>query len=191
MPNWALMNCCQHDQVVFLTTIGVFTVVILLLWRTVLLTPFKLIIVFLHEASHAIACKLTCGHVEGIQVHENEGRVTQTRGGVYWLILPAGLDTPWTLYRKSQKEEDMEERGISSWSFRRKLGNVTRLSMMLLGRTSRHSYTELEADLQAKWGTTEQIDRPILWKEARKDSSGNYVTERDKVMGEAIEDMLE
>ncbi|XP_062106902.1 uncharacterized protein LOC133818185, partial [Humulus lupulus] len=44
---------------------------------------------------------------------------------------------------------------------------------------------------QAKWGTTEQIDRPILWKEARKDSSGNYVTEHDKVMGEAIEDMLE
>ncbi|XP_062107391.1 uncharacterized protein LOC133818506 [Humulus lupulus] len=90
MANWALMNCCQHDQVVFLTTIGVFTVVILLLWRTVLLTPFKLITVFLHEASHAIACKLTCGHVEGIQVHANEGGVTQTRGGVYWLILPAG-----------------------------------------------------------------------------------------------------
>lgn len=28
-----------------------------------MLTPFKLITVFLHEASHAIACKLTCGHV--------------------------------------------------------------------------------------------------------------------------------
>ncbi|XP_020554249.1 uncharacterized protein LOC105176156 isoform X2 [Sesamum indicum] len=28
--------------------------------------------------------------VEGIQVHANEGGVTQTRGGVYWLILPAG-----------------------------------------------------------------------------------------------------
>lgn len=27
------------------------------------MTPFKLITVFLHEASHAIACKLTCGHV--------------------------------------------------------------------------------------------------------------------------------
>ncbi|XP_038719562.1 uncharacterized protein LOC120012286 [Tripterygium wilfordii] len=63
---------------------------LLQLWRTVLLTPFKLITVFLHEASHAIACKLTCGQVEGIQVHANEGGVTQTRGGVYWLILPAG-----------------------------------------------------------------------------------------------------
>lgn len=28
-----------------------------------MLTPFKLITVFLHEASHAIACKLTCGEV--------------------------------------------------------------------------------------------------------------------------------
>lgn len=33
------------------------------LWRTFLLTPFKLITVFLHEASHAVACKLTCGDV--------------------------------------------------------------------------------------------------------------------------------
>lgn len=54
------------------------------------MTPFKLITVFLHEASHAIACKLTCGEVEGMQVHANEGGMTQTRGGIYWLILPAG-----------------------------------------------------------------------------------------------------
>jgi hypothetical protein len=33
------------------------------LWRTFLLTPFKLITVFLHETSHALACKLTCGDV--------------------------------------------------------------------------------------------------------------------------------
>ncbi|BBH04116.1 hypothetical protein Prudu_015169 [Prunus dulcis] len=58
--------------------------------KTILLRPFKLVTVFLHEASHAIACKLTCGHVEGIQVHADEGGTTQTRGGVYWLILPAG-----------------------------------------------------------------------------------------------------
>ncbi|KAK1269090.1 hypothetical protein QJS04_geneDACA017673 [Acorus gramineus] len=90
MANWELKHCCKHDQVAFLTTIGVFTVAILLLWRTFLLTPFKLITVFLHEASHAIACKLTCGQVEGIQVHADEGGVTQTRGGIYWLILPAG-----------------------------------------------------------------------------------------------------
>ncbi|KAL1536923.1 hypothetical protein AAHA92_29497 [Salvia divinorum] len=89
-PNWELTNCCRHEQVRFLATIGIFTVVILAFWRTFLLTPFKLITVFLHEASHAIACKLTCGEVEGIQVHADEGGMTQTRGGVYWLILPAG-----------------------------------------------------------------------------------------------------
>ncbi|KAL3748797.1 hypothetical protein ACJRO7_009952 [Eucalyptus globulus] len=89
-PNWELKNCCHHEQVVFLITISVCTVVILALWRTVLLKPFKLVTVFLHEASHAIACKLTCGHVEGIQVHVDEGGSTQTRGGIYWFILPAG-----------------------------------------------------------------------------------------------------
>ncbi|KAL2465162.1 hypothetical protein Adt_41013 [Abeliophyllum distichum] len=52
--------------------------------------PFKLVTVFIHEVSHAIACKLTCGHVESIQIHADEGGTTQTRGGVYWFILPAG-----------------------------------------------------------------------------------------------------
>ncbi|KAG8096508.1 hypothetical protein GUJ93_ZPchr0013g36597 [Zizania palustris] len=89
-PNWELRGCCDHDQVVFIAAIGVSTVVILALWRTFVLTPFKLITVFLHETSHALACKLTCGHVEGMQVHANEGGVTQTRGDIYWIILPAG-----------------------------------------------------------------------------------------------------
>ncbi|KAF7042140.1 hypothetical protein CFC21_051819 [Triticum aestivum] len=88
--NWELQSCCQHNQVVFIAAVGVSTVVILALWRTFLLTPFKLITVFLHETSHALACKLTCGDVEGMQVHANEGGVTQTRGGIYWIILPAG-----------------------------------------------------------------------------------------------------
>ncbi|KAK7340959.1 hypothetical protein VNO77_21678 [Canavalia gladiata] len=90
MANWELKNCCDHDQKVFIACVAAFTVVILVLWRTFLLTPFKLITVFLHEASHAIACILTCGKVEGIQVHANEGGSTQTRGGIYWIILPAG-----------------------------------------------------------------------------------------------------
>ncbi|RLN19370.1 hypothetical protein C2845_PM02G29850 [Panicum miliaceum] len=144
--NWELQGCCGHNQRIFIAAVGVSTVVILLLWRTFLLTPFKLITVFLHETSHALACKLTCGdgfdfikdlgvldlvaglcfppigkyllllesctvlqhsceglralvnecplsgldQVEGMQVHANEGGVTQTRGGIYWIILPAG-----------------------------------------------------------------------------------------------------
>ncbi|ONI09189.1 hypothetical protein PRUPE_5G222700 [Prunus persica] len=89
-PNWQLRRCCNRDQVTFLISVAVCTVVILVLWRTVLMTPFKLITVFLHEVSHALACMLTCGKVEGIKVHADEGGVTQTRGGIYWLILPAG-----------------------------------------------------------------------------------------------------
>ncbi|KVI07825.1 hypothetical protein Ccrd_013815 [Cynara cardunculus var. scolymus] len=88
--NWELKNCCNHDQLVFLITLAFCVIVILALWRTVVLLPFKLVTVFLHEASHAVACKLTCGHVEGMQIHADEGGMTQTRGGVYWFILPAG-----------------------------------------------------------------------------------------------------
>ncbi|XP_048443670.1 uncharacterized protein LOC103950639 isoform X1 [Pyrus x bretschneideri] len=91
-PNWQLRKCCNHDQVIFLISVAVCTVVILVLWRTVLMTPFKLITVFLHEVSHAIACLLTCGKVEGIKVNADEGGVTQTRGGISWLILPAGCN---------------------------------------------------------------------------------------------------
>ncbi|KAK6921189.1 hypothetical protein RJ641_014867, partial [Dillenia turbinata] len=61
--NWELKNCCNHEQAVFLITPGVCAVVILALWRTLVLTPFKLVTVFLYEVSHAIACKLTCGHL--------------------------------------------------------------------------------------------------------------------------------
>ncbi|CAH9085183.1 unnamed protein product [Cuscuta europaea] len=88
--NWELKSFCNHDQRIFLVTIGVYSIVILVLWRTFILTPFKLITVFLHEASHAIACKLTCGQVVSMKVLANEGGSTETRGGAYWLILPAG-----------------------------------------------------------------------------------------------------
>lgn len=30
--------------------------------------------------------------VEGMEVHANEGGVTRTRGGAYWVILPAGCN---------------------------------------------------------------------------------------------------
>ncbi|XP_044476821.1 uncharacterized protein LOC123204278 isoform X4 [Mangifera indica] len=63
--NWELKNCCHHDQVVFPVTVSVCAVVILVLRRTVLLRPFKLVTLFLQEASHAIACRLTCGEHAG------------------------------------------------------------------------------------------------------------------------------
>ncbi|KAG6543916.1 hypothetical protein Mapa_014756 [Marchantia paleacea] len=90
MADWKLENCCDRQQVAFVAVVGVYIFVILALWRTPLLTPFKLITVYLHELSHALATKLTCGKVEGIEVTLNEGGVTHTRGGMMCCILPAG-----------------------------------------------------------------------------------------------------
>jgi hypothetical protein len=90
MADWRLTSCCGHQQIAFIATVGAFIFVILALWRTPILDPFKLITVFLHEASHATACKLTCGKVEGMEVTADEGGVTHTRGGYQWFILPAG-----------------------------------------------------------------------------------------------------
>jgi hypothetical protein len=79
--NWQLQGCCDHEQRIFLVAVDVSTVILLLvsrprlfllgspvdrcdqgsdssaphvflqLWRTFLLTLFKLITVFLHETS--------------------------------------------------------------------------------------------------------------------------------------------
>lgn len=42
------------------------------------------------QMCHATACWLTCGKVEGLEVHTNEGGVTKFRGGQRWFITPAG-----------------------------------------------------------------------------------------------------
>lgn len=87
---WELQTCCNSEQWLFLTCSALYALIILLLWRTFVLMPFKLITVYLHELSHAIACKLTGGKVEGMEVHLDEGGVTKTRGGWQYCILPAG-----------------------------------------------------------------------------------------------------
>ncbi|GAB2219629.1 hypothetical protein Droror1_Dr00007266 [Drosera rotundifolia] len=88
--DWGLKGCCNTDQIIFLATAAVCSVLILALWRSLLIRPFKLVLIVIHEASHAIACKLTCGRVEGIEVHANELGKTTTRGGNPWVVLPAG-----------------------------------------------------------------------------------------------------
>ncbi|CAI5480519.1 unnamed protein product [Closterium sp. Yama58-4] len=90
MANWTLAGCCNTQQTLFLSCSGVYALVILVLWRTIVLMPFKLISVYLHEIGHASACVMTGGKVEGIEVHMDEGGVTRTRGGWQWCILPAG-----------------------------------------------------------------------------------------------------
>jgi hypothetical protein len=65
-------------------------IVIWFLWHTPVLFPFKLVTIYIHELSHALAGWLTGGRVKGIAVHTNEGGVTLLEGGKMWLVLPAG-----------------------------------------------------------------------------------------------------
>ncbi|KAJ8436638.1 hypothetical protein Cgig2_029884 [Carnegiea gigantea] len=93
-PNWELKGCCNHDQRAFIITIGIFFLVILAV-RLLVLLPF-----FFFSQYHMCLTILALNiyfylyraglQVEGIEVHANEGGVTKTRGGAYWLILPAG-----------------------------------------------------------------------------------------------------
>lgn len=83
-------SCCNDDQTLFILLYIAFVTLAVITWNTLLSKPIRLIAVFIHEWSHAIACWLTCGQVRGIQVWENEGGVTTFRGGCRCLIIPAG-----------------------------------------------------------------------------------------------------
>lgn len=66
------------------------SIVSLLLWNTILLYPLKLLVVLMHEASHALAATITGGSVGHIEVNTMEGGVTYTVGGSRFFILSAG-----------------------------------------------------------------------------------------------------
>jgi hypothetical protein len=63
--------------------------------------PMKLIAVFVHEFSHAIACWMTGGKVTGMEVKSNEGGVTKYVGGWRWFIIPAGELCVLNFYKKT------------------------------------------------------------------------------------------
>jgi hypothetical protein len=60
------------------------------LWQTPVLVPLKILVVFLHELSHAIAAWLTGGSVERISLSAQQGGYAVTRGGNLFAILSAG-----------------------------------------------------------------------------------------------------
>ena len=65
-------------------------VIIIALWNTWLLFPLRILVVFFHELSHALAAWLTGGRVVGIRIVAHEGGLCVTRGGMAFLILSAG-----------------------------------------------------------------------------------------------------
>lgn len=60
------------------------------LWQTPVVVPLKILIVFLHELSHALAAWLTGGSVEQISLSPQQGGFAITRGGNLFAILTAG-----------------------------------------------------------------------------------------------------
>ena len=64
--------------------------VLLLLWDSFVVYPFRLFVVFLHEISHGLAAIATGGSIVSIGLSFDEGGVCLTRGGWPFLILNAG-----------------------------------------------------------------------------------------------------
>lgn len=67
-----------------------FLVVIWLLWDAWAIFPFKILVVFFHELSHAVAALASGGHVQRVEIDLRQGGVCWTAGGNRFLILSAG-----------------------------------------------------------------------------------------------------
>ncbi len=66
------------------------TLLITLLWNTDVLLPLRILTVFLHELSHALAAIVTGGEVLSLSVSPNEGGLVTARGGSPFWITSAG-----------------------------------------------------------------------------------------------------
>ncbi len=68
----------------------VLAALIVALWPTRALIPLKILIVLLHELSHAAATVLTGGSVESLSINPMEGGQVVSRGGNRFITLSAG-----------------------------------------------------------------------------------------------------
>lgn len=73
-----------HWQLLLLTA-SVFA-----LWQTPVVVPLKILIVFFHEVSHAIATVLTGGDVVSLSISADQGGLVMSRGGNRFITLTAG-----------------------------------------------------------------------------------------------------
>ncbi|PIA14277.1 hypothetical protein COEREDRAFT_82802 [Coemansia reversa NRRL 1564] len=82
------------EQKMILVAICVYAVGILVLWNipyvNVVLLPFKLVTVALHEFCHAAAGLCTGAKIKSITVDPDEGGATHMTGGVWCCVMPAG-----------------------------------------------------------------------------------------------------
>lgn len=73
-----------HWQLILITG------VLFLFWNTAIVVPLKILVVYLHELSHALAAILTGGSVVEISLSPYQGGHAITRGGSRFLTLTAG-----------------------------------------------------------------------------------------------------
>lgn len=83
-------SCCNDSQTLFILLYIAYVSLAVITWNTLLSKPIRLVAVYIHEYSHAVACWLSCGEVRSIEVYENEGGVTTFKGGCRSMIIPAG-----------------------------------------------------------------------------------------------------
>lgn len=79
-----LQRIGNHWQLIALTGL------VFLLWNTPVMIPLKILVVFLHELSHAAATILTGGSVVSLTVSPQQGGLVQSLGGNRFLGLSAG-----------------------------------------------------------------------------------------------------
>ena len=73
-----------HWQLLLLTTL------VFALWQTPATVPLKILVVFFHEAAHALAVILTGGEVVQLHVSSTQGGFVTARGGNRFMTLSAG-----------------------------------------------------------------------------------------------------
>ncbi|MCX7632459.1 MAG: M50 family metallopeptidase [Turneriella sp.] len=74
-----------------LTALGLLSTLLVLFWDAPLLKPLKLLVVFLHETSHALAAILTGGEVQSIAIAWDEsGSMYARGGGIFFIVAIAG-----------------------------------------------------------------------------------------------------
>ena len=73
-----------HWQLLLLTAL------VFVFWQTPAVTPLKILVVFFHEAAHAIATFVTGGEVVSLSISPNQGGTVISRGGNRFIILTAG-----------------------------------------------------------------------------------------------------
>lgn len=83
-------TCCNDQQTLFILLYLAFASIVLITLHTLIAKPLRLMAVFIHEMSHAVAAWMTGGDVHSIQVYHNEGGVTQYSGGCRCCVIPAG-----------------------------------------------------------------------------------------------------